>query len=173
MTGVQTCALPISTGRTGYTERGTAPSRLTEMTNLFPAERSEALTAVGMLVRIFAQHEAANKDPMITLGADLLAAKTPLWELNTGDIDFYYWYYATLAMFQVAGPRWSKWNEALKTACIDHQRVNKAECAFGSWDAIDPWSGAGGRVYSTAMNCLCMEVYYRYPRVFGMSSKKK
>jgi hypothetical protein len=157
------------TGRTGYTDRGSAPSRLTELMQLYPAERSESLTAVGMLVRIFSHLDP--KDPMIEKGADLCAAKVPMWETSTGDIDFYYWYYATLAMFQVGGPRWTKWNEALKVACIDHQRMKKEECAFGSWDAIDPWSSAGGRVYSTAMNCLCMEVYYRYPRVFGASGK--
>ncbi len=159
------------TGRTGYTERGSASSRLTEMTTRFPPERSEALTAVGMLVRIFADQDS-SKDELITKGADLLAQKVPIWEVSTGGIDFYYWYYATLAMFQVGGPRWTKWNEALKTACIEHQHTNKDECSFGSWDAIDPWSGAGGRVYSTAMNCLCMEVYYRYPQVFGMPGKK-
>jgi len=30
---------------------------------------------------------------------------------------------------------------------------------------------AGGRVYATALNCLSMEVYYRYPRVFGTKRK--
>jgi hypothetical protein len=154
-----------ATGRTGYTDRGSAPSRLTELIQQFPSERSESLTAVGMLVRIFSHLDP--KDPMIEKGADLCAAKVPVWELSTGDIDFYYWYYATLAMFQIGGTRWTKWNEALKVACIGHQHINQAECTLGSWDAVDPWSSAGGRVYSTAMNCLCMEVYFRYPRVFG------
>ncbi|HUR26775.1 MAG TPA: hypothetical protein VM509_01200, partial [Planctomycetota bacterium] len=160
------------TGRTGYTDRGSAPSRLNDMEQLFPPERSESLTAVGMLVRIFAQHDPMQ-DGAIVRGAELLTARLPLWEASTGDIDFYYWYYATLAMFQVGGPRWKSWNEALKTACIDHQRVDKSDCAYGSWDPIDPWSQSGGRVYATAMNCLCMEVYYRYPRVFGVAGKRK
>ncbi len=160
-----------ATGRTGYTERGSAPSRLNELMQLFPAEKSEALTAVGMLVRIFSDREA-DKDPMIDKGADLLAARVPVWEVGTGDIDFYYWYYGSLSMFQVGGTRWDKWNAALKTACLDHQRNKAEECLLGSWDAIDPWSGAGGRVYSTAVNCLSMEVYYRYDKVFGLPKKE-
>ncbi len=159
-----------ATGRTGYTERGSAPSRLNEMTQLFPAERSEALTAVGMLVRIFSAKDGAS-DPMVLKGADLLVNKLPNWDTKSGEIDFYYWYYATLSMFQVGGPHWDKWNAALKTACLDHQRNKEKECAYGSWDPIDPWSGAGGRVYSTALNCLSMEVYSRYERVFSMPRK--
>jgi hypothetical protein len=158
------------TGRTGYTDVGGLPSRLTELMTQFPAERSESMTAVGVLVRIFAG-KTAEEDPMILKGADLMASKPPKWDPATGDIDFYYWYYATLAMFQVGGPRFDKWNEALKTAVVDHQRVNPDEDEYGSWDPVDPWSIAGGRVYSTAVNCLSMEVYYRYPRVFGAAHK--
>ena len=158
------------TGRTGYTDVGGLPSRLTELMTQFPAERSESMTAVGVLVRVFAGH-TAEEDPLILKGADLMALKPPKWDTATGDIDFYYWYYATLAMFQVGGPRFDKWNEALKTAVVDHQRVNPDEDEYGSWDPVDPWSIAGGRVYSTAVNCLSMEVYYRYPRVFGATHK--
>ena len=32
----------------------------------------------------------------------------------------------------------------------------------GSWDADTVWGGYGGRIYSTAMATLCLEVYYRY-----------
>ena len=60
---------------------------------------------------------------------------------------------------------------ALKSAVIEHQHVDRARDEYGSWDPLDPWSSVGGRVYSTALNCLTMEVYYRYPRVFGTRKK--
>lgn len=161
-----------TTGRTGYKTTGTPPARQTELMEKFPSDRSESLTAVGMLVRIFSGRQASD-DPLIGKGADLLAATTPKWNEASGDIDMYYWYYGTLSMFQVGGTRWDKWNEAMKTAIIDHQHMDKATCLFGSWDPMDPWSQEGGRVYSTTLNTLCMLVYYRYPRVFGMGENRK
>jgi hypothetical protein len=125
-----------------------------------------------MVARIFAGR-TLETDPMLSKGADLLVNKLPTWEPDTGAIDFYYWYYATLAMFQVGGPRWEKWNQALKTALLDKQRLNKEEDEYGSWDPLDPWAIEGGRIYSTAVNCLSMEVYYRYPRVFGAKTAKE
>ena len=37
----------------------------------------------------------------------------------------------------------------------------------GSWDPICIWGGYGGRVYSTAMSALCLEVYYRFLPLYG------
>jgi hypothetical protein len=153
-------------GKVGYQQRGGMPARTTAMQDKFPAANSEALTAVGVLTRIFAGAEAA-KDTNIQKGADLMAKKLPKWDSDAGTIDFYYWYYGTLAMFQVGGQHWTKWNGALKGSIIDHQRKETDRCEFGSWDPEDCWSPEGGRVYATTLNCLCMEVYYRYPRVFG------
>jgi len=158
------------TGRTGYNTMGGYPSRLTLAEADFPADKSESMTAVGVLIRIFAGH-TMESDPLISKGADLMAEKLPVWA-DGGDIDFYYWYYGTLAMHQVGGPRWDKWNAAIKTVIIDHQRQNKDEDEYGSWDPVDPWSSAGGRIYATTLNCLSMEVYYRYPRVFGTAKKE-
>jgi len=82
----------------------------------------------------------------------------------------YYWYYATLAMFQVGGEAWSKWEGALKSQVVDKQRHDTDFCMYkGSWDNIDPWGPDGGRVYSTAACALCLEVWYRYDKVFGAS----
>ncbi|MCC6408243.1 MAG: terpene cyclase/mutase family protein [Planctomycetes bacterium] len=159
-------------GRTGYNETGGRSSRQTELMKVFPAELTESMTAVGVLSRIFGGH-TLESDPMIGKGGELMVARAPKWDTKSGEIDFYYWYYGTLAMFQVGGDRWNRWNEAMKDAILDNQRMKEGECEYGSWDPIDPWSPAGGRVYSTAVLCLCMEVYYRYPRVFGTSKRRK
>lgn len=159
-----------ATGRTGYTERGGGPSRLKERMDSFPAEKSEAMTAVAVLVRILAGRTAAE-DKLISAGAALMADKLPKWDPDSGASDFYYWYYGTLAMFQVGGASWDKWNVAIQREIIGHQRTDKDEDEYGSWDPIDAWSDTGGRIYSTSLNCLCMEVYYRYPRVFGQSKR--
>jgi hypothetical protein len=66
-------------------------------------------------------------------------------------------------MFQMGGEHWDKWNKNLKTVAIDNQI--KVGCAAGSWDPKDPWGDEGGRVYSTALMILCLEVPYRHPRV--------
>mgnify|MGYP003693945521 CR=1 FL=1 len=127
------------------------------------------MTAVGVLACASSADRHAPQDPAIDQRRrSPRCASLPRWSRPTaGRVDFYYWYYGTLAMFQVGGARWQRWNEAIKTAIVDHQRTDPGECAFGSWDPIDPWRLSGGRVYATALNCLCMEVYYRYPRVFG------
>ena len=35
----------------------------------------------------------------------------------------------------------------------------------GSWDPNGAWGHEGGRVYTTAINALTLQVYYRYSRV--------
>lgn len=73
----------------------------------------------------------------------------------------YYWYYATLALFQLQDHSWRTWNQALKTRLLETQQPAYGD-EPGSWDPDRMWGGYGGRVYSTAMSCLCLEVYYRY-----------
>jgi len=157
-------------GRVGYQRRGGPVARTTEMMERFPAEQSEALTGVGVLTRIFAG-EDPQKSEYIQKGADLMSKKPPRWDLDAGTVDYYYWYYATLAMFQVGGDHWKKWNKSMKTAIVDNQRTEAGRDERGSWDPVDPWSAEGGRVYSTALNCLSLEVYYRYGRVFGATNR--
>jgi hypothetical protein len=37
----------------------------------------------------------------------------------------------------------------------------------GTWDPDAIWGGYGGRIYSTALATLCLEVYYRYLPLYG------
>ena len=74
--------------------------------------------------------------------------------------NLYYWYYATLALYQLDGDAWARWNDSLKPVLIGSQRTRGA--AAGSWDPDTVWGGYGGRVYTTALATLSLEVYYRY-----------
>jgi len=151
-------------GRVGYTARGTGPARPEGFEDLFPSEKSESLTAVGILSRVFLGEDPA-KSEAIRKGTNLCLKALPVWDPEGGAVDMYYWYYGTLAMFQVGDDAWKKWLAAMGPAIIDHQR--KEGCEKGSWDPVGPWGRAGGRVYSTALMVMCMEVFYRYDRVFG------
>lgn len=80
--------------------------------------------------------------------------------------NLYYWYYATLALHHQKDAStedaraWRSWNEAMKSTLLATQVAHGTET--GSWSPDTVWGGYGGRVYSTAMAALCLEVYYRY-----------
>ncbi len=84
--------------------------------------------------------------------------RLPEWETSA---DTYYWHFATLALHQIKGPAWQRWNDALTRELLAHQ--HKDQKRSGSWDPSDEWSGVHGRVYQTALNTLTLETYYRYP----------
>ncbi|RKY14224.1 MAG: hypothetical protein DRP82_04360, partial [Planctomycetota bacterium] len=51
-------------------------------------------------------------------------------------------------------------------------RQRRGGCADGSWDPVGKWGMVGGRVYSTALNALTLEIYYRY-EVYRRSHPRK
>ncbi|MBU6221671.1 MAG: terpene cyclase/mutase family protein [Planctomycetes bacterium] len=73
----------------------------------------------------------------------------------------YAWYYGTLASFHAGGPQWDRWNTQLQGALVSMQRRDGGPLD-GSWDPDPVWGGHGGRVYSTALSAMTLEVYYRY-----------
>ncbi|QDT03625.1 hypothetical protein K227x_20090 [Rubripirellula lacrimiformis] len=75
---------------------------------------------------------------------------------GVGQDNYYYWYYATLALHQLQDETWQQWNTALKNRLLATQRSD------GSWPADTVWGGYGGTIYTTAMATLCLEVYYRH-----------
>jgi hypothetical protein len=125
-----------------------------------------ALSAVSVMSRIFIQKN--KREPALT-AVTLIASELPEWKQYK--VDFYYWYYASLALFQYDGPEggmWKKWNEPMKNAIVPHQKGKADGCRNGSWDPQeDRWGFEGGRVYAAAINALTLEVYYRYANVFG------
>ncbi|MFH1745451.1 MAG: HEAT repeat domain-containing protein, partial [Planctomycetota bacterium] len=83
----------------------------------------------------------------------------------------YYWYYGTVAMFQRGGQDWERWNSQLRDAILPLQNREKTaedrkRAAYGSWDPYSQhwgkWGKMGGRVYTTAICVLTLEIYYRH-----------
>src|SRR5208283_144500 len=73
---------------------------------------------------------------------------------GSGPTNFYYWYYATLSLYQLQSDDWRAWNEALTGELVGQQR--RTGQLNGSWDPDPIWGGYGGRVYSTALGTLCL-----------------
>ncbi len=153
------------TGRVGYRRAGEITVRERGKVEEFPGTESEAMTAAGVCCRIFLGEDPANSREIKLAVDNILVKKLPLWDVARGSIDMYYWYYGTLALFQVGGDAYRQWNRAMTEAILDHQRTDGN--FSGSWDPKGAWGESGGRVYSTALMTMCLEVYYRYGRVFG------
>jgi hypothetical protein len=100
--------------------------------------------------------------------ANFLAQNPPDWEGQArGPQNSYYWYYGTLAMFQMGGKHWKGWNTAMKKCLLPNQRKGGPmdgtdKDVDGSWDPKGYFDATGGRVYATATNALSLEIYYRY-----------
>jgi hypothetical protein len=146
------------TAKIGYHQKGYSP-----WGNTLP------MTSVGMVCRQFMG--VPSNEALLVRQADVLLTAVPKWEaVNTprsSPQDPYYWYYGTLAMFQMGGRHWQLWNEALKPALLVNQCKGgpldgSKQDKDGSWDATMGWGPTGGRVYHTAINALSLEVYYRY-----------
>lgn len=74
--------------------------------------------------------------------------------------NIYHDYYATLALHHCRHPDWDQWNTELREHLIATQSKSGHEA--GSWHFRDRWGDVGGRLYTTAMCAMTLEVYYRY-----------
>ena len=82
--------------------------------------------------------------------------------------NMYHWYYATLALHQHGGPAWDRWNAALRELLLAEQATSGPDA--GAWPVRSTemnFTAYGGRLYSTAMATLCLEVYYRFTPAAG------
>ena len=136
---IESCAVESGGGVAAY-RPGHAPS--TTMT----AESLVARYVLGQTVPDRVVREAKYE-----ISGQLPTVKQP---------NLYYWYYGTMAMYFAGGPEWEQWNDKVKSVLLStqqHQGDNR-----GSWNPDGLWAGYGGRVYSTALSTLILEVYYRY-----------
>ena len=135
---------------------------------------SPAIWAIGVLCRQFI---GGDYDADIRAGCDALLthAKGGGGGARKGrDIlvgDLYYTYYSVLAMYQMGGEYWTQWNALFRAPLVKaqvHKRFDaQGRFVRGSWNPENHhWGKRGGRVYSTAMAILSLEVYYRFLPVY-------
>ena len=78
----------------------------------------------------------------------------------------YYNYYATQVMKQIGGKEWESWNVRMRDQLLSTQATTGH--AAGSWFWEDGHcTNAGGRLYTTCMATMMLEVYYRYMPLYG------
>ncbi|QDS99926.1 prenyltransferase/squalene oxidase repeat-containing protein [Adhaeretor mobilis] len=129
---------------------------------------SRTMTAEAYFCRqsIAARYRGGIADSAAAEATDSLLRSLP----GRGKQNLYFWYYATLALHHAQASidlpeehphrqAWVKWNNALVAELLTSQNND------GSWPADTVWGGYGGRVYTTSMAALCLEVYYRYAPV--------
>lgn len=114
-----------------------------------PAMTAEALLCLQYL-------GADRNDRRLRAGADYLLENLP----DKGKVNSYYWYYATQVMYHLQGEPWRQWNNALRDMLVETQ--HKEGHLAGTWDVKGEWEDRGGRIYSTSLRLLMLEVYYRH-----------
>lgn len=127
-------------------------------------EKTPAMTAEAVFSRVLLEDRLTPRQ-VRELGDFLLRSPPP-----SGPKDFYCWYYASLALMQFQGEAWERYNPMLRDHLVKVQRRGGA--LDGSWDYDDRWGKSAGRIYSTAMATLTLEVYYRFLPMYSVGHDK-
>lgn len=132
-------------------------------------QQTEPVTPVMTAEALFCRQMLGypRESPASREAVQYLLRNTP----KLAKLNMYYWYYGTLAMYQYGGEPWKKWNSVVRDTLINQQRTNGQFA--GSWDPTGPWGRYGGRLYSTALSTLTLEVYYRLLPLYRMNESTR
>jgi hypothetical protein len=120
-------------------------------------DKSPTPTAVGLLSRMY--YGWPQDDPRLAAGVAYLQ------KLRPSRTDVYFNYYATQVMHHSEGPGWPEWNREVRDRLVATQARRGHE--HGSWYFHDENGKQGGRLYTTAMCVMILEVYYRHMPLYG------
>lgn len=114
-------------------------------------------TAIGLLMRMYLGWPRSKG--LLDRGADSLLDHGP------SKNNIYYNYYATQVLHHLSSEQWPQWNAQLRDYLIATQFQKGHE--EGSWFFVEEHGSVGGRLYTTAMAIMILEVYYRYMPLYG------
>jgi hypothetical protein len=118
-----------------------------------PAEDNPTTTAIGLLTKMYLG--MPKEDFTLELGSNFIFDQMP------SETDVYFNYYATQVMHHLQSPDWKTWNREMRNYLIETQVQGPGHEA-GSWYFQDQHGQVGGRLYTTAMAVMILEVYYRF-----------
>jgi len=122
----------------------------------------QATTAVGLLCRMYMGWK--KEEPALQRGVDQLAK----WGPSKGNM--YYNYYATQVMRHTGGSKWDAWNKELRDFLVGAQEKGNGH-NNGSWSmGTDHGARAGGRLYTTTLATMILEVYYRHMPIYAQQA---
>jgi hypothetical protein len=114
--------------------------------------RHTAATPIGLLCRMIGGWSKEYR-PLQQMAAAIS-------EIPPKSKDVYFNYYASQVLHHLGGPNWEKWNPRMREHLVSTQETEGHEA--GSWYVSEVHSSTGGRLYTTAMATMTLEVYYRY-----------
>ncbi|MFM7056844.1 MAG: prenyltransferase/squalene oxidase repeat-containing protein [Planctomycetota bacterium] len=116
-----------------------------------------SVTSMALLSRMYSGWKRDDGD--LRKGIALIDRKGPYDNL-------YYCYFASQVMKNWGGPEWQRWNERLRDDLVAWQE--REGDSAGSWAPRDrsDTSVSGGRLLTTCLAALTLEVYYRNQSVF-------
>ena len=120
-------------------------------------------TAVGLLNQMYLQWPQDH--PSLQDGAGLLVNR------RVSKDDIYLNFYTTLLLHHLQHENWDYWNEAVRERLIKTQSTRGHEA--GSWHFKHQHGDVGGRLYTTTLAVMTLEVYYRYSPLFGWKETPK
>ncbi len=109
-------------------------------------------TAVGLLSQMYLGWP--RERAALQTGSERLADWGP------SKVDVYFNYYSTQVLHHLRTPVWDEWNPQLRDYLVQTQ--DKRGHQSGSWYFRQKHGKNGGRLYTTAMSVMILEVYYRY-----------
>ncbi|MEL6105195.1 MAG: prenyltransferase/squalene oxidase repeat-containing protein [Planctomycetota bacterium] len=118
-------------------------------------------TAIGLTLMMYLGQTPGNTS--FDRSVDRMAERGPTLT------NVYHDYYATLALHHWQHPQWETWNQKLRDHLVRTQETKGHEA--GSWHFKDEHGDIGGRLYTTTMATLILEVYYRFLPLYEMPSE--
>jgi hypothetical protein len=138
-----------------------------------------ALTAVGLLCRYYVDGWGPDNAAMAEGVQGLLQRNPPRFG-NKVLGNMYYYYYATQVVHFFEGEAWKTWNEGPKDPQTGKRTGGMRDWLInlqvtkgpneGSWDPDNGWMGRTGRLGTTAMCVMTLEVYYRHMPLYKRSA---
>jgi len=126
--------------------------------NIGTGKEGGACQAIAMVIRQFIGWK--RTEPWLIAAANGQISHIPKDYKN---MDIYRTYFSFLSLFQMGGNWWKSWNKPVKEI-IKNKQVKTGKLK-GSWNPNGFYLQDGGRVFTTALLTLSLEIYYRYRHI--------